>query len=454
MIALAAPPVAYIADLSNTVTVVDTLTNEVIGSINPSVAAGLTGVAVSPDGSTLYIADGNHTIHIVHSPTHNPTIDPFHLDDSLTPIYLVVTPDGSSVYASNAGSNTVTVLDTATKAIATVDIACNQSGTNNCSSLPPIAVTPTGNAINVYVGTNVGFAVINTSTRSLTTQVPTMCGRDPCAPLGIATSSDGVTVFVTLFEIDQLLGIEVAMNLVNDIATVGMSPIGLAVTPDGDTVYVANMNANSVSVVNVSSCGPVCDVTTISSGIVTEPQVVAITPDGGNAYVGGTASALSVIDTSSNSVTATVQGLTSSPWAIAIGPGDSDDDGIPDALEGSQDTDGDGMRDSRDTDADGDSIPDSVEAGPDPEHPIDTDGDGTPDYKDTDSDGDGIPDEVELGQRTDNDGCAVSSAGSATSSLLYLLFPVLILLARPYTRWNFSPSRMDSSPPGRGKVRG
>ena len=36
------------------------------------------------------------------------------------------------------------------------------------------------------------------------------------------------------------------------------------------------------------------------------------------------------------------------------------------------------VRDSRDTDSDGDTIPDRLEAGEDPEHPVDTDADGTP----------------------------------------------------------------------------
>jgi YVTN family beta-propeller protein len=142
--------------------------------------------------------------------------------------------------------------------------------------------------------------------------------------------------------------------------------------------------------------------------------------------VGGNGTELSVIDTSSNSVTATVEGLSSAPFFIAIGPGDSDDDGIPDAVEGSQDTDGDGVKDSLDADSDGDGIPDSVEAGPDPANPVDTDGDGTPDYKDTDSDNDGVPD----GPGFRGGGCSLAPAGGSASFPLYLLIPVLIAMRR------------------------
>ncbi len=95
---------------------------------------------------------------------------------------------------------------------------------------------------------------------------------------------------------------------------------------------------------------------------------------------------------------------------------DSDNDGIPDAVEkGSDpdnptDSDGDGTPDYQDTDSDNDGIPDSQEAGDDPATPTDTDGDGVPDYQDTDSDDDGIPDATEAGsdpttpQDTDGDG--------------------------------------------------
>ena len=115
---------------------------------------------------------------------------------------------------------------------------------------------------------------------------------------------------------------------------------------------------------------------------------------------------------------------------------DSDNDGIPDAVEGGNDTDGDGIPDNQDTDSDNDGVPDSVEAGvsgndtdgdgiddtfdvdqtggvdangdgvDDAVNALDTDTDGTPDYLDIDSDNDGILDatEADTGSDTDGDG--------------------------------------------------
>ena len=75
---------------------------------------------------------------------------------------------------------------------------------------------------------------------------------------------------------------------------------------------------------------------------------------------------------------------------------DADGKGIADSLGATGlslfDTDGDGVKDFRDTDSDGDGRGDRDEAGPNGSSPRDTDGDGAPDFRETDSNGDGIPD--------------------------------------------------------------
>ena len=77
---------------------------------------------------------------------------------------------------------------------------------------------------------------------------------------------------------------------------------------------------------------------------------------------------------------------------------DSDNDGITDIDEGTKDSDNDKKPDFLDFDSDNDGIEDKVES------VIDTDGDGIPNYLDLDSDNDGIKDKTEGNKDRDQDG--------------------------------------------------
>src|SRR5262245_802524 len=83
-------PLLYVTDLSSTLTVIDTGTNAVVARVQPPISSSFVGIAVSPSGETVYLADANHTIAVVDSPTNNPTFARIPLDESLTPIGLAL----------------------------------------------------------------------------------------------------------------------------------------------------------------------------------------------------------------------------------------------------------------------------------------------------------------------------------------------------------------------------
>jgi YVTN family beta-propeller protein len=91
----------------------------------------------------------------------------------------------------------------------------------------------------------------------------------------------------------------------------------LAIPTQAQTrAYVTNLNSNSVSVIDTASNTVVATV-----GVGSVPYWVAITPDGTRAYVTNFGSNfVSVIDTASNTVVATV-GVGSEPFGVAITPG-------------------------------------------------------------------------------------------------------------------------------------
>ncbi|OED44473.1 hypothetical protein AB833_01480 [Chromatiales bacterium (ex Bugula neritina AB1)] len=91
---------------------------------------------------------------------------------------------------------------------------------------------------------------------------------------------------------------------------------------------------------------------------------------------------------------------------------DSDNDGIPDSVEGALDADADGIPDYIDLDTDGDGIDDTIEGA------VDTDNDGVPNYLDNDSDGDGLSDADEGTHDLDADGIADYLAAPIDPGLL------------------------------------
>ena len=99
-------------NFSNKVTVVDTTTNKVVTTIEVGLAPA--GVAVTPDGSKVYVANEavSGTVSVIDTATNAVSAT---VAVGSNPIGIAVKPDGSKVYVANkARHSTVSVIDTAT----------------------------------------------------------------------------------------------------------------------------------------------------------------------------------------------------------------------------------------------------------------------------------------------------------------------------------------------------
>lgn len=121
---------------------------------------------------------------------------------------------------------------------------------------------------------------------------------------------------------DQVLVLDTKSNSI--VATVpgGVQPFAVAITPDASRAYVANRGSNDVTVIDVATNTVVATVA-LETNV---PQGVAITPDGGFAYVTG-GNVISVIDTKTNTVATTIPigisgtfGSSGTPNGIAANP--------------------------------------------------------------------------------------------------------------------------------------
>ena len=115
-----------------------------------------------------------------------------------SPIAVAVTPDGTKVYVANAGSNNVSVINTATNTV--------------------VKTVSVGNA-----------------------------------PIGVAITPDGTKVYVANSGSNNVSVIHRPGNTVVATIPVGNCPRGVAITPDGTQAYVANYGDNTVSVIDTAT---------------------------------------------------------------------------------------------------------------------------------------------------------------------------------------------------------
>jgi YVTN family beta-propeller protein len=106
--------------MSNSVSVIDTATNTVVATI--AVGSRPFGVAVSPDGLRVYVANYAGSSVSVIDTAANAVIATVPLA-SLFPIGIAVSPDGSRVYVTHEVTGDVSVIDTATyTVVATIPV--------------------------------------------------------------------------------------------------------------------------------------------------------------------------------------------------------------------------------------------------------------------------------------------------------------------------------------------
>lgn len=218
---------------------------------------------------------------------------------------MAVSPDGSRVYVANNSSGTVTVIDNTTTP-PTVLTTIGGVGFVNY-----VAVHPDGTR--AYVTSSTGNTVweLNTASNTITTSVGT--GSNP---FGVAVTPDGNRLYVVsnssgVFVYDATIS---PPSFITNIG-IGGNGIEVAVTPDGTRAYVAQQNFG-VRVVDNSTAPPSLLTTVPVSGF---PFGVAITPDSVAAYVTNAQSSVFKISTSSNTVVTTV-GVGSTPLGVAITP--------------------------------------------------------------------------------------------------------------------------------------
>ena len=250
--------------------------------------SGPNGASASPDGSRIYafINSGSNTVSVINT-LNNTVIATIEVGNS--PSVISISPDGIKVYVTNFYGNSVSVINTITNTvISTISIGGNPTG---------IAVSPSGGVVYVASqGVNY-ISVINTATNLIVSTIAV--GSTPC---DVAVSPDGSRVYVANKFSNTVSVINTISNTVISTISVGSNPVGVSISPDGNQLYVTNSGSNNVSVISTATNAVIATVVVGSA-----PYGVSIAPNGSTLYVTNSGSNdVSVINTATNAVIATV----------------------------------------------------------------------------------------------------------------------------------------------------
>ncbi len=243
-----------------------------------AVAAALTAVtgilgdkAAAPSAGTAYVViQGSGTVVPIDLATNSPT-QPIQVGRSLYAI--AITPDGKTAYVSD-GENSLLAPDERNGAVTPVDLATDTPGTPIRFSVPPfaIAITPDGKTAYVVAGGN-AVTPIDLATGAPGTPIHI------AAPFMIAITPDGKTAYVASLT-NTVTPIDLATNTPGTPIHVAGPADAIAITPDGKTAYVAGGNA--VTPIDLATGAPGTPI-----HVAGPIYAIAITPDGKTAYVAG-----------------------------------------------------------------------------------------------------------------------------------------------------------------------
>jgi len=159
--------------------------NALTYAIEDTIAVGQfpIGLAITPDGSKLYVANaafGETTVSVIGTATNTVIAT---ITVGLTPSDVEISPDGGTAYVSNYEGNSVSVINTATNTVTTTIPVGIGPGA--------LAVHPNGSALYVQNGGGSTVSVVSTATNTVTDSIQ---GLD--YGLGMAISPSGDKLYV------------------------------------------------------------------------------------------------------------------------------------------------------------------------------------------------------------------------------------------------------------------
>lgn len=226
-----------------------------------------------------------------------------------TPLDVAVSPDNQTVYATNNGSSTVSVINASTNTvIATTSVPAG--------SITNLAVRPNNDKVYVVSQNTNTIQVLSTAGPSYPVIGSFAVGT---TPIDVAFSPNGANAYVTNFGSQSLSVINAATNTVTSTIPLHEGPRGVVATnvPGvGLRVYVALAGASNNEIAEVNPATGTVNYLNLGGG---GPFFVAATPDGTRIYASlSISSQTAALSTSPFSLLTTIADAGGSPFGIAV----------------------------------------------------------------------------------------------------------------------------------------
>ena len=297
---LEAAPFGYVTNnQSNTVSVIDLKTNQIVKNI--PVGQFHVGVVLSENQKFVYVANfSSYSISVIKTSSNEVVKS---ITVPLNPLFLALSPDQQQLWVpGHQNPGYVYVINLADDTYQTISGFADPSA---------IAFTPDGKK--VYVGQSNSINILNVENFAIEAVVP----LESAFPFSIALNTKG-SAYVTLSS-GQVGYVDPDTTVFQLIPYSGADPEFIAITPDNKYAYVTD-NGNQVGPYYVSRIDLATNL--VDAGFIevgNAPVGIAISVDGQYAYVcNSTSDSISVIDLKTNTVCATITGSGSGGFGFPV----------------------------------------------------------------------------------------------------------------------------------------
>ncbi len=290
-------------------------------------AEGPQGLAFSPDGRKLYVANQG-SLTMLSTLTNQVLVPNANLPNTAPAVAggLVASPDGRRVYVT-VGAAGIASLDAALlQNLSDESITSFPAGPSTQSSVQALAISPDGTML--YVADNLAGGVVRLITLATRVFVSSSPFGSGLIPVAVAASPDGTKIYVAVVDpsastadfiavLEARSGMPRAQSI--DMG-VRAAPTGIAFSPDGKNAYVANRGASTLSVIDAANDSASASVSGFSA-----PTAVALSPDGAKVFVTNSGNhTVSILDATNTgnppATVSTIAAAMSGLAGIAISP--------------------------------------------------------------------------------------------------------------------------------------